>query len=98
MWDTLHQHVRLGVSHISTGCRIQLGFYSFKCDKGGIAFNSTGIIPKLAPIWTCWESTPHPCSHTWTDLSPTSNGSRQMRMKFLTKEFTANPNCEIRRR
>src|SRR5690606_20451946 len=30
---------RRGVSHIPTGCRIQLGFYSFKCDKGGIAFN-----------------------------------------------------------
>src|SRR5690606_15514753 len=29
---------RRGVSHIPTGCRIQLGFYSFKCDKGGIAF------------------------------------------------------------
>src|SRR5690606_8034220 len=29
---------RRGVSHIPTGCRIQLGFYSFNCDKGGIAF------------------------------------------------------------
>src|SRR5690606_20246564 len=33
---------RRGVSHIPTGCRIQLGFYSFKCDKGGIAFRCTG--------------------------------------------------------
>src|SRR5690606_41896605 len=32
---------RRGVSHIPTGCRIQLGFYSFKCDKGGIAFRWT---------------------------------------------------------
>src|SRR5690606_12110190 len=31
---------RRGVSHIPTGCRIQLGFYSFKCDKGGIAFRT----------------------------------------------------------
>src|SRR5690606_7510792 len=34
---------RRGVSHIPTGCRIQLGFYSFKCDKGGIAFTSAAF-------------------------------------------------------
>src|SRR5690606_7165222 len=41
IWETPPAVRRRGVSHIPTGCRIQLGFYSFKCDKGGIAFSNT---------------------------------------------------------
>src|SRR5690606_23884273 len=51
---------RRGVSHIPTGCRIQLGFYSVKCDKGGIAF-----IPIVATIgYTMHQKNSSCCSIT----------------------------------